>query len=77
MRYSNFNSKIPGLPAAPDEKGVHLDRFFRGAFADDGLVFDAPELRIAVPALERLAVKDRIKARVIGNRQSSIPGPRP
>src|SRR5262245_25207854 len=66
-RHGRLNER--GLTATPDQKGVDLDRLFRRALADDGFVFDAPELRIAVPAIERLAVEDGFKPRVIVQRQ--------
>src|SRR5262245_9449774 len=64
-----FQLEIFRLPAAPDQKSVQFDRLFRRAFADDGLVFYAPELRIAIPSIERLAVKDRFKPRAVVQRQ--------
>src|SRR5207245_9320881 len=62
---SEWPKASPRPRAAPDQKGVELDRLFRRALADDSFVFDAPELRIAVPAFERLAVKDGFKHRVM------------
>src|SRR5262249_14800524 len=57
------------LAAAPDEKRVLLDRILLGALADDGVVLGAPERRIAVPALQRPAVEDRVEPAVIVHRQ--------
>jgi hypothetical protein len=46
---------------APDEEGVVLGTFGAGAGADDGAVLDLPELGIAVPAGEVLAVEQGFK----------------
>ena len=58
--------EVGRLAAAPDQEGVALRRIVLGRFADDRAVFDAPELGIAVPAFERLAVEDRLEAFVGG-----------
>ena len=54
--------EIGRLAAAPDQKGVALGGILGGGLAGDRAVFDAPELGIAVPALKRLAVEDRLEA---------------
>src|SRR5262249_49222725 len=64
-----FQLEVLWLPAAPDQKGVEFDRLFRRALADDGFVLDPPELRIAVPAFERLSIEDGFNPRVIVRRQ--------
>lgn len=53
--------KVLGLAAAVDEEGVALERVFLGALADDGVVFDAPDLRVAVPVVEG-AIEDGHKS---------------
>src|SRR5262249_28940185 len=58
------------LASAPDEECIQLQRLFRSALADDGFVLHAPEIRIAFPSFQRLAVEDGFKSRVIIRRQS-------
>src|SRR5262249_5212923 len=55
--------------ATPDQKCVLLDRVLLRALADDRVAVDSPERGIAVPALERSAVEDRLEARVIVEHQ--------
>ena len=58
----------------PDQERVALGRILLGGVAGDRAVLDAPELRVAVPAVEVLAVEDRLEARlVVGERQPSEP----
>ena len=61
-----FQFEIGRFSAPPDEKGVARGGILLGGFAGDGAVLDAPQLGIAVPAFERLAVEDRLEAVVIG-----------
>src|SRR5690606_35201701 len=53
---------------APDEERVPLGGILLRSAAGDRAVFDAPELRVAVPTFEILAVEDRLEA-VFGKRQ--------
>src|SRR5205814_10596853 len=53
------------LAAAPDDEGVLRHLLVRRALPDDRAVLGAPELRIAVPALERRPVEDRLEAGVL------------
>ena len=56
--------------AAPDEKTVRLQGLLRRGFADDFAVLDSPDVRVAVPAIQALAVEDRNKTLgVIGLRR--------
>ena len=54
--------EVVDLALPPDEERVVLGRLLLGGLAGDRAVLDAPELRIAVPAVERLAVEDRLEA---------------
>src|SRR4030095_14049290 len=60
--------EVGRLAAAPDDEGVFLQRVLGGRLADDCGVLDAPEFRVAVPALQARSIEDRHKARVIVER---------
>ena len=50
MRNWAFQFEVGRLAAAPDEERVGLRRIRGGRLADDGAVFNAPQLGIPVPA---------------------------
>src|SRR5471030_34588 len=54
--------EIGGLAIAPDAENVLLGLMDSRGFARDYAVFDAPEIRVAVPPLEALAIEDRPEA---------------
>ena len=70
----HFQLEVVRLALAPDEERVALGRVLPRGLAGDGAVFDPPELRVAVPAVQRLAVEDRLEAGVLGPRRGN-PGP--
>ena len=57
--------KIADFALSPDEKGVSLRRLLGSGLAGNRAVFDAPEVRVAIPALERLAVEEGRKAGLV------------
>src|SRR5262249_16922107 len=65
----HFQLEVLRLPTAPDHEGIGIDLLLRRALADNRAVLDTPELRIAVPPLQALAVEDLLKAGVILERQ--------
>src|ERR1039457_4835414 len=54
--------EIGRTAAPPDEERVLDGLLVGGSQADDGAVFDAPELRIAFPSGQRLAIEDGLVA---------------
>src|ERR1017187_7860250 len=54
--------EIGRTAAPPDEERVLDGLLVGGSLADDGAVFDAPELRIAFPSGQRLAIEDGLVA---------------
>src|SRR6185436_1206790 len=65
----DFQLEVLRLAAAPDDEGVLLDRVLRRALADQRAALDVPESRVAIPAVHRLAVEDRLEPGVVRRRQ--------
>jgi len=61
----DFQFEIIEFALAPDEEGVFLERRVGNRLAGDRSILDAPKLRVAVPAGQRLAVKDAHEPRVL------------
>ena len=57
--------EVGRLAAAPDQKGVLLERILVGTLANDLAVLRAPERRITVPAFQARTVEDRLEPGVI------------
>ena len=66
--------EVARLAAAPDEERISFGGVFGGGLAGDRAVFDAPKLGIAVPALQGLAVEDRLEAFLGGGKTASHQG---
>jgi len=61
--------EIVHLAVLPDQERVPIGRFLRRRLPDDRPVLDAPEIRIARPAFQRLAIEERVVVAVFGGRQ--------
>src|SRR5262245_35235451 len=57
--------EVADLLAPPDQEAVQLHHLLGRGLAHDLAVLDAPEGRVAVPPVQRLAVEDRNKAGVV------------
>ena len=66
MLNSSPQLEVADVSLAPDEERVSLGRLVGRRLAGDRAVLDAPEVGIAVPAVERLAVEERLKSRLVG-----------
>ena len=75
MQNSTFSSKSAGLPPRQIRNVLAFRRILLGRLAGDRAVFDAPELGIAVPAIQRLAIEDRAEALVVGGQGRRRPQP--
>ena len=60
--YCSFSSKSPGDPSRQMQKMFCLGWWSGAVSPTMRLAFDAPEIGIAVPALQALAVEDRLEA---------------
>ena len=60
--------EVAGRASAPNQERVLLDPLLRRAFPDDFPVLRAPELRIAVPARQGLAVENRGESGIVVHR---------
>ncbi|NJN05677.1 MAG: hypothetical protein HC814_03830 [Rhodobacteraceae bacterium] len=61
------NSKFFTRAAAPDEKLIVAQMLGSGGDAGDGTVLHGPEFGVAVPAIEILAVEERLETVLSGN----------
>ena len=68
--------EVADFALAPDEKRVPLGRLLGRRLAGDDAVLDAPEFGIAVPAVERLAVKQAAQSRFRHRRRALRPATR-
>ena len=57
-----FQLEVTCLTTLPDDERVALGRVALGRLPGDRPILDRPELRVAIPVLQRLAVKDRLEA---------------
>lgn len=58
--------EVVEFPLPPDAEFVVGERVFLARDARDRTVLDRPPFRVAVPAVERLAVENRLEARLVG-----------
>lgn len=57
--------EVLGRPTAPDDEGVALDDGLGSDLANQRAILGAPVPGVALPAVERLSVKDRSEARLV------------
>ena len=61
-------TEVPDLSAPPDQERVTLRRFFGRRLTRDRSVFDRPELRIAIPAVQGFSIEEVAWLRRLKNR---------